>query len=173
MRINSCHFCSAPVYPGHGRTLIRDDTIKFDFCRSKCEKLFKSKKNPRKTRWTKAYRLFHNKETANVLPNSITNLIKKKAVIEKYNRELYEKTTKAIDLLNKIRENKQNRFIKNRILAEKETQKQNELNLFLKHDKLSMNLGLITYKKLIKSDLINNKEEKIIQQEDEVENIVF
>ncbi|CAI0544485.1 unnamed protein product [Linum tenue] len=100
MRLEFCWFCSSKIYPGHGIQFVRNDAKIFRFCRSKCHKNFKMKRNPRKVKWTKAYRRLHGKD---MTKDSTFELERKRNRPERYDRNVMENTLKAIKKIDKIR----------------------------------------------------------------------
>jgi large subunit ribosomal protein L24e len=120
MRLDKCWFCSSTVYPGHGITFVRNDASVFQFCRSKCHKNFKMKRNPRKVKWTKAYRKLAGKELAE---DATFELERRRNRPEKYNRETVVKTIKAIEKITDIRKKRQDRFYELRMQRAKVQQK--------------------------------------------------
>ena len=112
MRIEKCYFCSCNVYPGHGTAFCRNDAKIFRFCSSKCNKLFKAKKNPRKLKWTKAYRMAHGKEMTN---DAVLDFEQKRNVPTRYNRDLMVKTLQTMKRVDEIKKARQERFFKKRM----------------------------------------------------------
>ena len=109
MRVDRCSFCSGPLYPGHGIQFVRNDCKSFKFCRSKCHKQFKHKKNPRKTRWTKAYRKAANKE---LTVDPAFEIEKRRNVPVKYSRNLWQQTQEAMKRIAEIRQRRVEHFAK-------------------------------------------------------------
>lgn len=112
MRLEKCYFCSSTCYPGHGSAFVRNDGKYFRFCRSKCVKNFKMKRNPRKVRWTKAFRKAAGKE---MTIDSTFEFEKKRNVPVRYDRELMEKTVRAMKRVEEIRRKREKAFFVQRI----------------------------------------------------------
>jgi len=117
MRIDKCYFCSKSVYPGHGSAFVRNDSKLFRFCGSKCNKNFKMKRNPRKVRWTKAFRKAAGKE---MVIDSTFEFEKRRNVPVRYDRELVQTTLKAMRRVGEIRQRRERAFFKNRMAVAKE-----------------------------------------------------
>ena len=111
MRIEKCYFCSCNVYPGHGSAFIRNDAKMFRFCGSKCRKLFMGKKNPRKLKWTKAYRAAHGKE---MTCDPVLEFEKRRNEPVRYNRDLMVKTVQAMKRIDEIKKTRQMRLFNRR-----------------------------------------------------------
>uniref|UniRef100_A0A646QF97 Probable ribosome biogenesis protein RLP24 n=1 Tax=Hemiscolopendra marginata TaxID=943146 RepID=A0A646QF97_9MYRI len=124
MRLEKCYFCSSTVYPGHGIQFVRNDCKIFKFCRSKCHKAFKKKRNPRKARWTKAFRKSAGKELA-VDPSF--EFEKRRNIPIKYDRALWHETMTAMKRVEQIKSKRQAQFIYNRMKVGKEMEKQKDI----------------------------------------------
>eukprot|EP00736_Rhodelphis_marinus_P007965 Rmarinus@m.10352 len=119
MRIEKCYFCSGPVYPGHGTMFVRNDAKTFRFCRHKCRRAFEQKRNPRKVRWTKAFRKSAGKEMA---VDSTFDFERKRNRIGKYDRTKMLFTLKAIKKVTSIRTRREADFHKQRMKASKKVE---------------------------------------------------
>ncbi|KAF2219810.1 ribosomal protein L24e-domain-containing protein [Elsinoe ampelina] len=119
MRIETCYFCSAPCYPSKGITFVRNDARVFRFCKSKCHKNFKMKRNPRKLAWTKAFRRAHGKE---MTVDSTLTFAARRNVPVRYNRDLVATTLKAMQRVSEIRAKRERAFYRNRMKGNRERQ---------------------------------------------------
>lgn len=117
IRIETCTFCSRPVYPSKGITFVRNDAKVFRFCRSKCHKNFKMHRNPRKLGWTKAFRRAHNKE---MVVDSTLQFAARRNVPVRYNRDNVATTLKAMQRVAEIRQKRERQFYKERMKGNKE-----------------------------------------------------
>ncbi|KAL8737819.1 MAG: hypothetical protein Q9181_001310 [Wetmoreana brouardii] len=120
MRIETCYFCSQPCYPSKGITFVRNDAKKFMFCRSKCHKNFKMKRNPRKLKWTKAFRKAAGKE---MVVDTTLQFAARRNVPLRYNRDHVATTLKAMQRVSEIRSKREKVFYKNRMAGNKEEEK--------------------------------------------------
>lgn len=130
MRVEKCSFCASPVYPGHGIVFVRNDCKTFRFCRSKCHKLFKHKKNPRKARWTKAFRRANGKE---LTLDPTFEFEKKRDAPPKYNRDLWQKSVEAMQKVEEIKQKRQAHFMLQRFQKANQIEKQIDRNIVRKN----------------------------------------
>nr|ABK21139.1 unknown [Picea sitchensis]ACN39993.1 unknown [Picea sitchensis] len=119
MRLEKCWFCSSTIYPGHGIQYVRNDCKIFRFCRSKCHKNFKMKRNPRKVKWTKAYRKLHGKE---LTKDTTFEFERRRNRPERYDRNVVQNTLKAIKKIEEVRVSREAKLWENRMKGNKAKQ---------------------------------------------------
>ncbi|XP_017777795.1 PREDICTED: probable ribosome biogenesis protein RLP24 [Nicrophorus vespilloides] len=124
MRIETCYFCSCKIYPGHGIQFVRNDCKIFRFCRSKCHSAFKRKKNPRKTKWTKAYRKAAGKELQ-VDPSF--EFEKRRNMPMKYDRQTWTRAIDAIKKVEEIKGKRSNHYIMQRLRKGRELEDEHDV----------------------------------------------
>ncbi|CAG8582087.1 18038_t:CDS:2 [Acaulospora morrowiae] len=134
MRLEKCYFCSSTIYPGHGTTFVRNDSKIFRFCRSKCHAAFKHKRNPRKVRWTKAFRKAAGKE---MTIDSTFEFEKRRNVPVRYDRENVITTIKAMKRVSEIRAKRERVFYKNRMSSNKERERAENIREIQRHIELA------------------------------------
>ena len=130
MRIQKCYFCGGNIYPGHGMMFVRNDAKVFWFCRSKCHKSFKMKRNPRKFKWTQAYRMTTGREMT--VDKTLDFEMKRNRPV-KYNRDLYAKTIIAMKRIEQIQQRRKLTHYIERIREAKQKEMQQRLNVINKH----------------------------------------
>lgn len=102
----------------------------FRFCTSKCNRLFKSKKNPRKLKWTKAYRAAHGKE---MTCDPVLEFEQRRNEPVRYNRTLMVKTIQAMKKLDEIKTRRMTRFFERRMAKAKAKKRSDIENELVKH----------------------------------------
>jgi large subunit ribosomal protein L24e len=78
------------------------------------------RRNPRKVKWTKAYRAAKGKDLTN---DTTFELERKRNRPERYNRDVMQKTLTAMEKITEIRHARESRFIANRLKERKRQEK--------------------------------------------------
>mmetsp|Transcript_20097 Transcript_20097/g.29186 ORF Transcript_20097/g.29186 Transcript_20097/m.29186 type:complete len:164 (+) Transcript_20097:65-556(+) len=134
MRLEKCYVCSSTVYPGHGTVFVRNDAKIFRFCRSKCRKNFEMRRNPRKLKWTKAFRKARGKE---MVVDSTFDFERQRNAVAKYDRELMSKTLRIMNRVQEIQTKREKQFFKNRMRIKATLEKKDAIR------ELEQNIDLI------------------------------
>lgn len=142
---------------------VRNDAKEFRFCRSKCHKNFKHRRNPRKLKWTKAFRKAAGKE---LTVDSTLTFSSRRNVPVRYNRDLVNTTLTAMDRIEEIRQKRERAFYKNRMAGNKEKDFAADKKLVEENPELLRVREVEIAKKLAKQQ---KREAEELEGDDEVE----
>jgi large subunit ribosomal protein L24e len=93
----------------------------FKFCRSKCHRGFQKKRNPRKIKWTKAFRKAAGKE---MKVDATFEFQKKRNKPVRYDRDLMTATITTMKRVTQIQQAREKRFYENRMRGRKAAEQQ-------------------------------------------------
>lgn len=147
---------------------VRNDAKEFRFCRSKCHKAFKQRRNPRKLKWTKAFRKAAGKELA---VDSTLTFAARRNVPVRYNRDLVATTLKAMARVEEIRQRRERAFYKNRMKGNKERQLALDKKLVESNPELLRMREVELAKKLAKEEARAAREQGVDEEEEEESDI--
>lgn len=120
---------------------VRNDSKCFRFCKSKCHKNFKMKRNPRKVKWTKAFRKAAGKE---MTVDSTLEFEKRRNVPVRYSRDLMQQTLAAMARIQEIKTKRESAFYKARMAKAKggkQVQKEKDRLAIHKNEHLKRVIG--------------------------------
>ncbi|KAI7370233.1 Ribosome biogenesis protein, partial [Hortaea werneckii] len=144
----------------------RNDAKVFRFCRSKCHKNFKMKRNPRKLAWTKSFRRAHGKE---MTVDSTLQFAQRRNVPVRYNRELVATTLQAMQRVGEIRARREKQFYKNRMKGNRAKQLEADRKLVEENQHLLPPQYRDQVEKVLEAEPEAEKEEMEEMEEDEEE----
>ncbi len=101
--------------------------------RSKCHKNFSMKRNPKKLRWTKAFRRSTGRELVN---DKTLEFEKRRNRPIKYNREVWEKTVKAIRKVEEVKAAREKRMYLRRMMGTRKKNAMDALETIKRHNKV-------------------------------------
>lgn len=127
-------------------TFVRNDSKVFNFCRSKCHKNFKLRRNPRKLKWTKAFRHAAGKE---MTVDTTLEFEKRRNIPIRYDRNIVAKTLTAMKQVQDIKARRERVFYKNRVSVAKKKDKEETLA------QVSKDIHLITVPELKQKVLLH------------------
>ncbi|PTB70976.1 hypothetical protein BBK36DRAFT_1134127 [Trichoderma citrinoviride] len=165
MRIEDCSFCGRPAYPSKGITFVRNDGKAFRFCRSKCNRNYKMKRNPRKLKWTKAYRRNAGKE---MTVDSTLQFAARRNEPVRYDRDLAAKTLAAIKRVSEIRARRERVFYKKRMAGKRERELAAARKLVAENEHLLPRLRGSEKKRLAELAAERGGDEVVVEEEAEM-----